>query len=473
MYRAGEDALQVGCAKDVHATARAYIEQHKELEAYGQLDLYYKHIMPLQPVLRAMTRRGIRKDQQRAAAWHVVLQRKATELEERLRRGLGDASLDVNSPKQLMDLLYRRMGLPVQYAKDDEGVYRPTVDADALDRLAVLTNNPILRLIRSIRTLRKWDATYVLCPQDEQGFVHPKFGCAKAATGRLNSWEPNAQNWPSEVRELLVPDSPDHVLLSCDWNQIEWRLAMVLSGDEAGLQALVAGRDVHRDAYAQAFGKEYAAVTRLERYEAKFINYGLMYGRGADSIAAGRAGNPDSAIPLERVTAYIDAFFQKFSGFARFRKHLEEFVVKHHYYATAWGRRRWWYTRQMPEVYNFPMQGNAAHMMYEALVQLERELPPGATLRLTVHDEVVINVPKEQQTLLQTIKCVTSVMQQPFPRIVEASLRPDVVKKYYPNGWFCPADWHIGEHWRATKPETPEEEEAERALRRRLGVEAL
>lgn len=487
MYKAGEDALQRGCGKDIHATGRAYEDQIKEMEQLGQLDLYFKHIMPLQPVLRKMTKRGIRKDIKRAAGWSIVLNRKADELEVRLKKGLGDATFDLNSPKQLMDLLYNRMGLPVQYTKDRERGYRPTVDADALDALALLTDNPFLKLIRHIRTLRKWDATYIRCPHDEACYVHPRFGSAKAATGRLNSWEPNAQNWPSEVREILVPDNEDCVLLSRDWSQIEWRLAMVLSGDQTGLQALVAGRDAHQDAYAEAYAKEYDAVTKVERYEAKFINYGLLYGRGEESIAAGRAGHPESAIPIDRVKDYVQKFFAKFNGYATYRDFLRDFVLQNHYLATAWGRRRWWYTRQLPEIYNFPMQGNAASMMYVALIELERELQnisKLATLRLTVHDEVVINSPKDQKTLQAVQDCTREVMEKPFNLIVESSMRPEVVKKLYPRGWFCPSDCHIGENWRACKPETdgidkktgqrvgPDEFQVERDLRARLGVPA-
>lgn len=470
MYRAGEDALQIGCAKDVHATARAFEEQIKEMEQLNQLDLYFGQIMPLQPVLRAMTRRGLKKDMRKMAQWHLALTRKATELEIKLKRGLGDAAFDVNSPKQLMDLLYNKMKLPVQYKQDRQYGMRPTVDADALDALAQISKNPILTLVRAIRTLRKWDATFVLCDMDENGFVHPHFGSAKAATGRLNSWDPNMQNWPGEVREIIVPDNEDCVLMSRDWSGIEWRIAMTLSGDKAGLDALAAGRDPHKDAYALAFLKDYNDVTQSERFEAKTINYGLLYGRSNESLAQGRLGHPESAIPLERVEDYTSKFFQKFSGYYKYRQYIKDCVVRHHYVETAWRRRRWWYTRQqLPEAFNYPMQGNAAHMMYVALIQLEEQLPKGCTLRATVHDEVVCNVPKALAK--QADECMRDVMEQVFKPIEEHSLYPDVVRSYYPNGWYCPSESHVGENWRGCKPDTSAEKETEKKLREHLGME--
>lgn len=472
MYKSGEDALQHGCCKDIHATARAFDDQMQELEMLGLKDLYFNHIMPLQPVLRNMTRRGIRKDVNVAGAWHKVLNRKADELEAKLKKGLGDATFDVNSPQQLMDLLYKRMGLPVQYKQTREG-FRPTVDADALDALASISRNPILLLVRSIRTLRKWDTTFVCCDMDEDFIVHGHFSSAKAANGRLNSFDPNMQNFPVEVRGIMVPRSKDHVLLARDWSQIEWRIAMALSGDRTGLDALAAGRDAHSDAYANAFDYDYNIVTKAQRFEAKTYNYGLLYGRGADSLAKGRPGHPESAIPLERVSDYISRFYAKFAGYKKFRDTIEQGVARDHYIATPWGRRRYWYTRgRMPEAFNFPISGTAAHMMYEALVELEAQLPKGAELILTVHDEVVVDSLKEQKVLKQALECTRDVMERAFPQITEASLYPDVVRHYYPNGWFCESDVHIGSNWKMTKGEE-DDVPLELELRKQLGVEDM
>ena len=474
MYKSGEDALQVGCCKDVYATARAAIDQFAELKVKHQWDLYFNQIMPLQPVLRAMHRRGVKKDLRRATAWHILLNRKADELEVRLKKGLGDATFDVSSPKQLMDLLYKRMGLPVQYKDDRSRGPRPSVDADALDALAMISNNPILLLIRHIRTLRKWDATFVMCEHDDRGFVHGHFSSSKAANGRLNSFDPNMQNFPVDIREIIVPDDPEHVLIGRDWSQVEWRVAMALSGDRAGLDALAAGRDAHKDAYSLAFDVDYETVSKAQRFEAKTYNFGLLYGRGEKSLAAGRPGHPESAIPIERVHDYVMRFFAKFSAYKKYRDQIGQLVTKQNYVETAWGRRRYWYTKSnMPEAYNFPVSGTAAHMMYEALVKMENQLPSGATLRLSIHDETVICSPKDSKTLRQAIECQRDVMQQVFSNLTDRSLYPDVVRHYYPNGWFCPTEAHIGENWKITKGENAEDKEIEAVLKRHLGVNDL
>lgn len=474
MYKAGEDALQTGCGKDVHATCRGFEDEMIEMRQLGQESLYFNHIMPLQPVLRAMTKRGLKKDRRTASGWSLVLNRKADEYEARLKKGLRDPGLDINSNKQLMDLLYTRMQLPVQYKRNAQGEFRPTVDADALDALAMISKNPILTLVRSIRTLRKWDATFVNCDNDENDFVHGHFSSAKAANGRLNSFDPNMQNFPVDVRVILVPDNKEMVLIARDWGQIEWRIAMALAGDRVGLQALVEGRDAHKDAYAQAFGAVYEQVTKAERDIAKAVNYGLLYGRGAKSVSAGRAGHPEDYIPLDRVEAYIQKFLAKFEGYNRYRRELEHQVRRHHFVASAWGRRRYWYTtNNMPEAYNHPISSTAASMMYEAIVEMERELATiskDATLRLTVHDELVVCAPKEQKILQQTINCMESVMQKVFPQVTEASLYPDVVRHFYPNGWFCPSDSNMGETWRATKGKFKSDLFAEAELKKKLGV---
>lgn len=476
MYKAGDDALQIGCGKDIHATAMAFYDQLNEMRQLPyQEDLYFKHIMPLQPVLRRMRQRGMKKDQRKAGAWSINLNKHADVKEVRLKKHLG-ADFNVNSPQQLMDLLYKKMGLPVQYKQTRDG-FRPTVDADALDELAKISKDPILLEIRGIRTLRKWDSTFVHSPQDDNGFVHPCFGTAQAANGRLNCTDPNAQNFPVLIREIMVPDTPDHVFIARDWSQIEWRIAMALSGDKYGLDALAAGRDAHKDSYSQTFKILYDAVTKAQRDIAKAVNYGLLYGRGAESVSQGRAGHPEDQIPLADVENYMKGFLSTFTGYFEFRKQIDRKVRQDHYYETAWHRRRYWYsTRNMPEAYNFPISGTAAHMMYEVLVDIDRELPKGAEIKLSVHDEVMLCSVKEQKILQQAMDCMRDNMSRAFKQVEEASLYPDVVRHYYPGGWNCPSEGSLGEDWRATKCAGATKEleaqakQVEKDLCKRLGV---
>jgi uracil-DNA glycosylase family 4 len=469
--------LRKVCGTDCIATDRAAMDPDsglkKELKQYDLLDLYYNHVLPVHPVLRRMTQRGVKIDEERGAKWSLVLEQQADELEATLKEGIGDANFSIDSPKQLMDLLYNRMGLPVQYHEDKHRGMRPSADAESLISLARMNpDNAILLTIIDIRQLRKLKATFV-DPFLIAGRVHPNFGVSKTSTGRLNSWDPNAQNIPEYLRDLWIPDNEECVILAGDWSQIEWRLAMVMSGDETGLQLLSSGVDNHRAVAAEVLRKPISEVTDSERYSAKFIVYGLGYGRGAASIASGydphqRGRGSLGQMTMDFVNNFINSFFTRFSGFSRWRDGNVSFVKRNNYLKNPFNRRRWWYTWEVTEVYNFPQQSTAADMMYDALIAIDAALPKDATMRLTVHDEVVINCPKD--CVKEAWRAVKECMEVTWPRIVEASARPEVVKKYYPNGWFCPADVHVGANWKQCKSNDPVDKAPRAALEKALCV---
>jgi DNA polymerase-1 len=426
------------------------------------LDLYYKHVLPVHRPLRNMTKRGVKIDEDRAARWSILLEQNADRLEKTLKEGLGDPFLNMNSAPQMMDLLYNKLGLPVQYLQDKKKGRRPTANAEAIEALALLApENKILMSIVDIRHLRKMKSTYI----DEallRGRLHPRFGVSKAANGRFNGWSPNAQNVPEEMRDIWIPDSPEHVLISADSSQIEWRVAMVLSGDPVGLELLASGVDNHRAIAAETLGIPYDDVTAAQRHMSKFIVYGLGYGRGAPSIAEGHG------FELAATERFIRNFFNRFQVFNIWRNELPAQVQREHFLANPFKRRRWWYTREITEIYNFPASSTAADMMYEEVIAMENQLPEGATLRLTVHDEVVVNCPKD--IVQQTIECMRTLMQMPQPLVEAASRSPEVVKKYYPNGWFCPADVHIGSNWKMCKSKDPQDVVERTKLEKHLGL---
>jgi DNA polymerase-1 len=363
-----------------------------------------------------------------------------------------------------MDLLYNKLQLPKQYTQDKKKGPRLTANAEALETLAQLApENKILMHIVNVRHLRKMDSTYVqpgLTAPDNK--LHPRFGVAKTANGRFNGWEPNAQNVPEEMRDIWIPDSPDHVILSADASQIEWRLAMVLSGDPVGLALLAAGVDNHRAVAAETFGRRIEDIDDATRHAAKFIVYGLGYGRGAASIADGHG------LDLAFVDEFIGRFFNRFNVFRDWRNGLPARVKETNFLANPWKRRRWWYTRNITEIYNFPASSSAADMMIDELIMLEAQLPKDATLRLTVHDEVVLNVAKD--VVREAWECVSDVMQQKWPKVVEASARPEVVRQYYPDGWFCPADIHLGTNWKMCKSKNADDKVKRLALERSFGL---
>jgi DNA polymerase-1 len=426
--------------------------------------LYYDSVMPLQPVLRAMTARGIKRDELATFKASLGVKKISASIEQQLRNVVGQ-SINLDSPKQLSKLLYEDMGLPVQMKRDKKRGMIPTVDDNALDALERLTNNKIFALINKRRKFNKLDSTYFSLEADDQGYIHPKFGSAKAAdprekekgsgarNGRLVSWNPNFQNQPLDVRELYIPDHPDHVFIEADWSQVEWRTAMVDSGEPYGLSVLASGADNHSIVAAECFGLTLAQVAAEDakysggwgspRFASKFIIYGLGYGRGAQDIAK----------QLGKDVAWVQGFIARFKSrlpvYWQWRADLEGFVAKNNYLRNFIGRRRWWYTKQVTEMYNYPPSSTAADMMYLVLPQLERELPNGATLRLTVHDSVLINAPRDG--IRQTVQCIKDVMQRTWPEIVDFSKRPENVKRFYPNGWYCPADIHLGNNWKECK----------------------
>jgi uracil-DNA glycosylase family 4 len=464
------------CGTDCIATDRAATHASDglkiELRKYGMEDLYWKHVLPVHPVLRRMTQRGVNVDVKEAWIVSQALEIEADQLEATLKEGLGKPDLNLNSSKQLLHLLYGPvdeggMDLPPIYGKPKKGEKsgRPTADKTALETLAVRSpENVILRSIVDIRHKRKMKATFI-DPMMETGRVHATFGVSKAANGRFNSWNPNAQNVPEDMRNIWIPDDEDHILISADSSQIEWRNAMVLSGDPVGLELLSSGVDNHKAVAAEALSKRIEDVTSQERHAAKFIVYGLGYGRGAASIAS--AHN----LPFDFVQQFIARFFARFRVFKQWRDDLASVVKRQHYLANAWGRRRWWWTWEITEIYNYPASSTAADQMIEELLLLDRELPNGATLRLTVHDEVVLDCPKS--IARETIECVRTCMQRQWPEVVEASANPDVVKRFYPSGWHVPADVGIGMNWRQCKSKDPEDVEARTALVKHLGLEDL
>ncbi len=456
------------CGIDCIATDRSALHPvhgiMKELERYGMEDLYWKHVLPVHPILKRMTKRGVRIDEDRAVRWGILLEQNADRMEAELKTFLGEPTLNLNSSPQLMAVVYDKLKLPVQWKEDKKRGKVRTLDSDALDNLVRLRpDSQPLQALSNIRNLRKMKSTYVdPVMEGVDGFVHPSFGVSKAATGRFNSWNPNAQNVPEQMRDIWIPDSDDHVLLSSDWSQIEWRLAMVMSGDPVGLALLKSGVDNHRAVAAETLSKRIEDVTEEERYASKFIVYGLGYGRGAESIAQGHD------LPLPFVVSFIDRFFKRFRVFNQWRGSNLEFVKKNFFLANPFMRRRWWYTWQVTEVYNFPQQSTGADMMYRCIIDLDDALPPDATLRLTVHDEVVINCLKEN--VRSVIECVRDVMQQKWPQIVEASARPDVVEEFYPDGWHCPSDIHVGTTWKMCKTKDPVDTAARKVLEKHLGI---
>jgi DNA polymerase-1 len=311
---------------------------------------------------------------------------------------------NLGSPKQLQEVLYERLKLPV-LGKTPTG--QPSTAEDVLEQLAESYDLP--RLVLEYRGLSKLKSTYTdKLPAEidpHTGRIHTSYHQAVAATGRLSSSDPNLQNIPirtpegRRIRQAFVA-APGCKLLAADYSQIELRIMAHLSGDEGLLAAFAAEQDIHRATAAEVFGMPLAGVTSDQRRSAKAINFGLIYGMSAFGLAR--------QLGIERGEAqtYVDRYFERYPGVKRYMEETRAAAHRDGYVSTVFGRRLY-----LPEInarnvqrrqyaersaINAPMQGTAADIIKRAMIDvaawLERERP-AARLIMQVHDELVVEVP--------------------------------------------------------------------------------
>ena len=366
------------------------------------LDSLYRDLeLPLIEVLVAIERAGIRVD---ADALRAMSQRLEADLLERQRdiHALAGMEFNINSPKQLSEVLFEKLQLP---ALKKTGKTRATSTSVAvLEELAQMHELP--RKVLDWRSLQKLKGTYIdVLPQlvhPATSRVHTSFNQAVAATGRLSSSDPNLQNIPirSELGRLIrgafVAD-PGAVLISADYSQIELRVLAHLSGDESLIQAFRRGDDIHDQTAARIFGAESGLDPHELRRRAKVVNYALLYGKTAFTLAK------DIGVTQPVAQAFIDAYFEGFPGV---RRYIDETIARAResgVVSTMFGRRR-----RVPELtsrnsqvrsaaervaVNMPIQGTAADILKRAMIDIHGQLPPAARMILTVHDELLFEVP--------------------------------------------------------------------------------
>ena len=390
-------------AEDADVTMRLHRVLRRRLEAEPRLrDLYDTLEQPLQPVLQRMERRGVLVDPAFLKALSVEFTRRLGELERAAHDAAG-GPFNLESPKQLQQILFERLQIPV-IRRTPTG--QPSTAEDVLEELAA--NHELPRLILDFRGIAKLKSTYTdtLAAQvnPATGRIHTSYHQAVAATGRLSSTDPNLQNIPirtpegRRIRQAFVAP-PGRVLMAADYSQIELRIMAHLSGDEGLLRAFAEGRDVHEATAAEMFGVAPAAVSPDQRRAAKAINFGLMYGMSAFGLAA--------RLDVDRGAAaqYIERYFERYPGVRRYMDETRSRAREQGYVETVEGRRLY-----LPEIrsrnrqqqqyaeraaINAPMQGTAADIIKRAMLAvddwLERE-PAGATLVMQVHDELVLEV---------------------------------------------------------------------------------
>ncbi len=395
---AGEySAEDADVALQLHRTLWPRIERLPKLER-----LYEEIEQPLVPVLLDMEHHGVLIDVAMLRKQSHELAKKLQELETRAHAVAG-APFNLDSPKQLQEVLFGKLGLPVQ-RKTATG--QPSTAEDVLEELAGDYELP--RIVLDYRGMAKLRSTYTdkLPGQVDArtGRVHTSYHQAVAATGRLSSTDPNLQNIPirtpegRRIRQAFVAP-PGHVLMAADYSQIELRIMAHLSGDEGLLAAFAADRDIHQATAGEVFGVPAAEVSADQRRAAKAINFGLIYGMSAFGLAR--------QLGIERGAAqkYVDLYFQRYPGVKRYMDETRAMAREQGFVETVAGRRLYLpdirsrnnQLRQYAErsAINAPMQGTAADIIKRAMIDVHDWLAHGrarARLVMQVHDELVLEV---------------------------------------------------------------------------------
>ena len=425
-------------AEDADVTLRLHAALMPQIQAEVKLHNIYRDIeMPVVEVLFAMERTGVLLDCARLEEQSAALGGRMAELERQAHAAAGK-SFNLNSPKQITEILFEQLKLPIR-KKTPTGA--PSTDEDVLQSLAL--DYPLPKLLLDYRMVSKLKSTYtdklarMVHPQT--GRVHTNYGQAIAVTGRLASNDPNLQNIPvrtvegRRIREAFIAP-PGWTMVSADYSQIELRIMAHLSQDASLLKAFEHGMDVHRHTASEVFGAPAEAVTSEQRRYAKVINFGLIYGMSAFGLA--------QQLGIERSAAqnYMERYFARYPGVADYMARTREQARAQGYVETVFGRRLW-----LPEIrssnparrngaeraaINAPMQGTAADLIKLAMIAVHRWIADArlhARLIMQVHDELVLEVPDDELGRVKTElpQKMTGVAQLAVPLLVEVGSGPN------------------------------------------------
>jgi len=425
-------------AEDADVTLRVHDVLHPQFASEPGLSRIYHDIeMPARQVIWQIERNGILIDPDLLSRQSHEMGQKIMALETQAYE-LAGQPFNLASPKQLGDILFNKLGLPVKKKTATGG---PSTDEEVLTELAL--DYPLPRLLLEHRSLSKLKGTYTdKLPRmlnTQTGRVHTHFSQAAVVTGRLASSDPNLQNIPVRTEEgrrirtaFIAPQGS--CIVSADYSQIELRIMAHLSGDERLREAFAHGEDVHRATAAEIFGVTPLEVGPDQRRVAKSINFGLIYGMSAFGLAR--------QLGLERSAAqtYIDRYFARYPGVAQYMEEARQTARDKGYVETAFGRRLWFpeirssqaMRRQGAEraAINAPMQGTAADLIKLAMVAVQNWLEKTgmqSRLVLQVHDELLLEVPDAELIDVRTHlpKLMSQVAELKVPLVVEVGVGPN------------------------------------------------
>ena len=425
-------------AEDSDVTLRVHNVLHPQFaDEPGLSRIYHDIEMPVRQVIWQIERNGILVDADVLSRQSHEMGQKIMALEAQAYE-LAGQPFNLASPKQLADILFEKQGLPVKKKTPSGG---PSTDEEVLSELAL--DYPLPKLLLEHRSLSKLKGTYTdklpRMVNAQTGRVHTSFSQAAVVTGRLASSDPNLQNIPVRSEEgrkirtaFIAPEGSS--IVSADYSQIELRIMAHLSGDERLLDAFAHGEDVHRATAGEIFGVTPLEVGPDQRRVAKSINFGLIYGMSAFGLAR--------QLGLERSAAqtYIDRYFARYPGVARYMEEAREAARQHGYVETAFGRRLWFpdirssngNRRQGAEraAINAPMQGTAADLIKLAMIAVQDWLEKSGSkskLVLQVHDELLLEVPDDELMEIRTHlpRLMSQVAELKVPLVVEVGVGPN------------------------------------------------
>ncbi len=412
-------------------------ERYQEKLSVGQLQKVLTEIeVPLAPVLARMEEKGILIDPTVAARLQKSVTKELATLEKDIF-GHAGGNFNINSPKQLSEVLFERLEMKGKVRKTGKGAL--STAAGELEKL--IDEHPVVSLILKYRELQKLKTTYIeplpLLVDQKTHRIHTTYNQTGATTGRLSSQDPNLQNIPirtelgQEFRKVFVA-GPGMKLVSCDYSQLELRIAAHISGDEAMSDAFKRGEDIHTRTAARVFGLDPAAVSKDMRRQAKTLNFGVLYGMGVMGFQRAAGVSRDEA------REFIDSYMREFAGLSRFIESTKASARQNGYVETAFGRRR-----AIPEInstmpavqagaermaFNMPIQGTAADLLKQAMIHLQKfideKYPDEIAMLLNVHDELLFEIKEDKVAEItpQITKMMESVYQFNVPIVVDAKV---------------------------------------------------
>lgn len=431
--------------KDNFKEAQKYILD--EIKKQGLEKVYEKIERPLIPIVKQMNENGIKVDKKVLGGLSKDYHKKLQKLEKEIFEMSGE-EFNVNSPKQMADVLFVKMGLQYKgMRKTSSGSY--STKEEVLQKLAEV--HPVAEKILEYRELQKLLSTYIdAFPKliEKDGRLRTEFLQTGTTTGRFASKEPNLQNIPirsemgRKIRDAFVADKGKK-LLAFDYSQIELRLAAILSGDKKLIQIFKDGKDVHSSIAVQVFGVKEEDVTKDMRRKAKVINFGILYGMGVTAL------QKNLKTDRKEAQEFYNNYFETFEGLAKYLEETKAFAKENGYTKTLFGRRRYFegiksklpFVRAMAErmAINAPIQGTAADLLKVAMIKIEdflieKRLKDKVKLLLQVHDELIY-------------ECDEKVVDEVAPKIKE--IMEAVLDKKESKDVPIKANGEVGKNWGA------------------------